>query len=135
MHVSSFISLLLWRWHMEETWTVPQPVSDHSVDGCIFCGLTPMFFQEENFCLPKCFWSLCRPSCLPQCSHCYSKHLAYSTAPPAPGRAWCDRLPKHETQSEQPACQELVFDTNDYGLVTHPTILWLSDHNQCTFSH
>lgn len=142
LHVSNCTSLLLWRWHMEETWTVPQPVLNHFGDGCIFTRLTPMFFQGESFCLPKCFWSLCRPSCLPQCSHMcshsYSKHLADSTAPVAPGRTWCDRLPKHETQSEQPACQQLVFDTNDYGLsnsVSHPTILWLSVHNQCICSH
>lgn len=120
----------------------PTAVLDHFVDGCIFTRLTPMFLQGESFHLPKCFWSLCRPSCLPQCSHmcshCYSKHLADSTDPVAPGRTWCDRLPKHETQSEQPACQQLVFDTNDYGLsnsVSHPTILWLSVHNQCICSH
>lgn len=127
LHISNFTSLLLWRWHTGETWTVPQPVLDHFVDGCIFARLTPMFFQGESFCLPKCFWSLCRTSCLPQCSHmcshCYSKHLADSIAPVAPGRAWCDRLPKHQTESEQPACQQLVFDTNDCGLsypVSHP---------------
>lgn len=96
LHDSNLASLLPRRWRMEETWAVPQPFLDHFVGGYLFCGVIHMLFQGERFCLPKCFWSLCKPSCQPKCSHtcthCYSHHLAVNAVPIAPRRARCARL-------------------------------------------
>lgn len=143
LHDSNLASLLLRRWCMEETWAVPQPFLDHFVGGYIFCGVIHMLFQGESFCLPKCFWSLCKPSCQPKCSHtcshCYSYHLAVNKHSSCSTKESlvCQAF-KLETHHEQSVCRQFIFDTNDHGLsysVSHPVILWLSEHNQFICNH
>lgn len=134
MHDSNLSSLLLWRWRMEETWAVPQPFLDQFVGGVIH-----MLLQGESFCLPKCFWSLCKSSCQPKRSHanshCYSYHLAVNTAL---RRAWYDRLSTMKlimsglSASSSSLTQAAMGCANSDG---HPVILWPSEHNQCICNH